>query len=458
MLVAVVLVAVLLLGNSGGNYRVHALFQNASQLVNGDLVEVSGRPVGKVTNIDLTPDGQANLTLHIDDDFAPLRQGTQLVVRQQSLSGVANRYVDLMLPGGSPPAIDDGATISADHTTTAVDLDEIFNVFGSKERKALSNLIRGFAQSYGGRGAEANRAWAYLNPSIASSTALFAELNRDTPLFKRFIVANSKLVTDVAARKTQVAGLVSHLSQTLGATAAKRGDLGDAIQRLPDFMRRANSTFVDLRSTLDDLDPLVAESKPVVHKLRPFLAALRPFAHDARPTVADLSKVVRSPGAGNDLVELTRGTIPVRDIAVGTAKRNGKQREGALPASAKALGTATPELGFARPYAVDLTGWFDDFGHSGIYDALGGASRAAPHVNAFAAVEGGLPGCVLPAGQTCLLPVPPALRGALFDSVATLHQDNRCPGSAEHKQPDGSVPYKPSADFNCDPSQVLPGP
>lgn len=75
-------------------------------------------------------------------------------------------------------------------------------------------------------------------------------------------------------------------------------------------------------------------------------------------------------------------------MAVGPIQRNGKERLGALPASAKALAVGAPELATARPYAPDLTGWFDDFSHSGIYDALGGASRVAPYVNAFTNVNG----------------------------------------------------------------------
>ena len=55
-------------------------------------------------------------------------------------------------------------------------------------------------------------------------------------------------------------------------------------------MRRADTTFVNLRATLDDLQPLVDESKPVAKKLRPFLAELRPLARDARPTLRDLSR------------------------------------------------------------------------------------------------------------------------------------------------------------------------
>ena len=98
-------------------------------------------------------------------------------------------------------------------------------------------------------------------------------------------------------------------------------------------MRRADTTFVNLRATLDDLQPLVDESKPVAKKLRPFLAELRPLARDARPTLRDLSALVRSPGASNDLIELTKSSVPLRNAAVGPTKRDGKQRDGAFPAS-----------------------------------------------------------------------------------------------------------------------------
>ena len=52
--------------------------------------------------------------------------------------------------------------------------------------------------------------------------------------------------------------------------------------------------------------------------------------------------------------------------------------------------------------------------------------------------------------------MPPELRGAAFESGAALNQRNRCPGSAEHKNEDGSNPWQP-AEVDCDPSQVLPG-
>jgi phospholipid/cholesterol/gamma-HCH transport system substrate-binding protein len=205
-------------------------------------------------------------------------------------------------------------------------------------------------------------------------------------------------------------------------------------------MRRANTTFINLRATLDDLKPLIDDSKPVAPKLRRLLAELRPLTRDARPTLRDLSRLIRTKGPNNDLIEATKTAVPLRDIAVGPVQRNGKARQGALPASTDALKQSVPELTYARPYAVDLTGWFDDFSHSGVYDALGGESRSGAHVNAFVVSNG------------VLQPVPPDLRGQALGQTAALNQRNRCPGAADH----GTI-WKPSPDYPCDQTQKLPG-
>jgi phospholipid/cholesterol/gamma-HCH transport system substrate-binding protein len=424
---AIAVVGFVLLNGRGGSYVVHGRFQNAAQLVKGNLVEVAGVPVGTVDGIELTHDGQADVRMRITDGgYQPLRRGTRAIIRQASLSGVANRYVDLQLPAADhQQTIPDGGVIDQSETTTAVDLDQLFDTFDPKTRKALSGLIRGYGAAYQGKGEQANAGWAYLNPALAASSRLFDELDSDTPALKRFLTASSRLMGDVAERRADLAGLVDHLATTTGALGSQKRALSDSIAQLPAFMRRADTTFVNLRATLDDLQPLVDESKPVAKKLRPFLA-----------------KLLRSPGTSNDLVQLTRSSVPLREAAVGPTKRNGKQRAGAFPASTEALEQATPELATARPYAPDLTGWFDDFSHSGLYDALGGASRASIHLNLFAPVDG------------VLKPLTdPVLQSDAFKNATSLDQRWRCPGSVER----GAV-YKPSADFPCDASEVPLGP
>ena len=446
LLLALAAAAMVLL--SGPTYRVSARFVNASQLVKGNLVTVAGEQVGKVESIELAPDGQAVIGLSISKDgYTPLREGTRAVVRQLSLSGVANRYVALQLGAGGASEIPDGGVIPGESTEAAVDLDELFNTFDPVARTAVKRTIKLFGEFNAGREEEANAALRYLNPALASSSRLFGELNRNRPQLERFIDENARLVGDLAARDDDLAGLVENLGTTMNALAAERDDLGDAVLRLPRFLRTSQVTFANLRGTLDALDPLVADSKPIVRdKLPPLFDELRPFARDARPALRDLSRTIRRPGDANDLIELLRAQPAIDRIANQTAQRNGEQRPGAFPAARRALPGAARQLAFLRPYSPELLGWFDDFSTSGVYDALGGFSRAGLQFNAFTFTA-----------DTQLAPVPPELRDEVLAANTETGRNNRCPGSLERTAPDGSNPFVPSG-FDCDPSQVPIGP
>ena len=144
--VAIAIVAVVVIVLSGGSdYKVKAVFQNASQIVNGDLVQVAGNPIGTVSDIALTPDGQAQLTLDITDKtYDPLHVGTIATVRQASLSGIANRYVDLRLgPGSGRQDPQTAARSARQYTNSAVDLDELFNTLDKPTRTGASAVHPG---------------------------------------------------------------------------------------------------------------------------------------------------------------------------------------------------------------------------------------------------------------------------------------------------------------------------
>jgi phospholipid/cholesterol/gamma-HCH transport system substrate-binding protein len=452
VVVVLVAVAVILLG-SGSSYKVNAVFQNASQIVSGDLVEVSGNSIGTVSDIQLTPNGQARLSLDItDSNYQPLRVGTDATVRESSLSGIANRYVDLRLGPGNASAIHNGGTITTANTTSAVDLDQLFNTLDAPTRKGLQDVFKGSASQYAGSGKLAQAAFAYLNPALASSSVLFREINRDTGKFTNFIVKSGNLVSDIAQRRTDLSGLVQHLASTTEALAAQHTALGQSIQRLPGFMRLANTTFVNLRNALNDVKPLVDASKPVAPKLRLLLEQLKPLAEQSVPTVRDLSNIVRRPGANNDLTELTALGQPLAAATVRPINANGKRRLGAFPQSTIALNNSTPELATARPYAVDLTGWFEGYTHPGTIDANGGSSRVAPVIGVGSIQNGTLnllPDFLQAALRQVLAFGSPGGQGGLL----TSGQGDRCPGSMER----GAVWY-PESGFPCNPSQVPTGP
>jgi phospholipid/cholesterol/gamma-HCH transport system substrate-binding protein len=436
---AAALAGAVLFGAGSGGYTVEARFVNAGQLVRGNPVQAGGAPIGSVKDIEITDDSQAEIELKIDDDHAPLRRGVRATIRQFSQSGIANRYIDLQMPPNGSAKIEDGGEIGVDETKTAVDLDQLFNTLDPKTRKALQGFFKGQARQFHDRGEQANAGLQYLNPALATSSRLFSELSKDTPLLERFLVDSSKLVTTVAERRDDLAALIGNLNETTAALGNQKAALAESIGRLPPFMRRANTTFVNLRAALDDVDPLVDASKPVARRLGPFLSQARALASDAKPTVRDLSRTIRRRGRGNDLIELIQAAPPLADIAVVTKRRTaapGGRRvpvgsvRGAFPESAEAFRAAAPELAVARPYTNDFLGWFDDFSITGPTDALGSPVRAYVSLN------------------------------ELLEGPVKTEQYHRCPGGGEFQAPDRSnvLSEKDQQELHCKESDRAPGP
>jgi phospholipid/cholesterol/gamma-HCH transport system substrate-binding protein len=191
-------------------------------------------------------------------------------------------------------------------------------------------------------------------------------------------------------------------------------------------MRRANTTFVNLRSALDDVDPFVDAAKPAARRLGPFLDQARMFVRDGEPTIRDLSRTIRQPGESNDLIELIRSFPPLVDVAMDDQQVNGATRRGAFPETTDALNAAAPTIAFGRPYTPDFVGWMDDFSTTGGYDALGGFSRAWINLSEL-----------------------------LYGPGPKLRQYRRCPGANEEAAGDGSNVFTghPAAPLDCDPSQ-----
>jgi phospholipid/cholesterol/gamma-HCH transport system substrate-binding protein len=434
--VAAVVVAIILL-TGGSQHTYHLLFQNAGQLVKDDDVQVGGRRVGSVRKIELTNNNLARITIAVDNDFAPLHEGTTAIIRATSLSGVANRYIALTPGPNSNRKLEDGDTLGTDKTTAPVDLDQLFDTLDPKTRKGLQRVIQGTATQYQGQAKNIQKAAKYFSPALSTSSRLVNELDRDSQTFQDFIVNSSKTVTAIASRKDDLANLVSNANSTAQAIGSENVALARALGILPGTLRQANTTFVNLRSTLDDLDLLVNASKPVAPKLAPFFRALRPLVHDARPTIRDLRKLITRKGPNNDLIELLRKAPKLERTA-----------KPVFAHSITALNKTQPVVKFIRPYSADLVGWFRDFGQGAAnYDANGHYARIQPIFNTFQFADS-------PTGGT-LTPIPNSQRLAGLQSGVI----KRCPGAASQAPADGSAPWRDvDNSLDCDPSLVPPGP
>jgi phospholipid/cholesterol/gamma-HCH transport system substrate-binding protein len=433
LVIAVVVVLILLFaGDDGHRYRL--MFETGGQIVEGNEVRVGGVPVGTVETVDLSDDNQAEITIETEQT---LHEGTSAVIRTTSLSGVANRYISLTPGPNNAPELDERGVITQADTTAPVDLDQLFDTFRPRARRALAKVIQGQAALYAGRGPEANRSYRFLSPGLSSTERLFAELTRDQRVFTDFVVDTGSLVNAIAARRDDLSGLVSNTNEALGAVASQNEALDRSLAALPPALRQSNTTFVNLRATLDDLDPFVAAAKPSTRNLAPFLRDLRPVAERSVTVFGDLGRAVKREGPANDLADLLRDTPDFE-----------RKTRSAVGPAIRALNDSQENIEFARPYAPDLMAFVTKFGQAtAYYDANGHYARVTLPATGLFNYD---------AATGMLDPQPASQR---FDQLDFEPSLTPCPGAATQPAPDGSSPFLDDGRLagKCDPADTPPG-
>jgi phospholipid/cholesterol/gamma-HCH transport system substrate-binding protein len=436
LVVAVIAVAVLMFGGGGGEtYTLH--LQSANQLVKGNEVKVGGLPVGKITEITLSKDNQANVKVEINDEFSPLHQGTTATIRVTSLPSVANRYIALTPGPNNAPEIPGGGTIEQDKTTNAVDLDQLFNALEPKTRKGLQGVLQGFATWYAGQSTNLGKSFKYFGPSLQSFSRVMEELVRDQQAFTQFVVNGARAVSAIAERRDDLSALVSNGSAFARGFAVQSASLDRALALFPATLREGSTTFKSLQSALVDLNRLTDVSKPAIKGLAPFLSDFADLFKEFQPAFRDFRYIVRNPGPHNDATDQMK-QMPALERLAATNTKN----------SVAALKQSQEVIEFLRPYAPDLAGWITHFATvPSYYDANGHYARVLPIFNAFS----------YDSTNNQLNPLSPADR----KSILRGNGNRFCPGAATQPATDGSNPFLDDGRLtpeDCDPNARPPGP
>ncbi|HEY1834814.1 MAG TPA: MlaD family protein [Solirubrobacteraceae bacterium] len=424
----VLLIAYLAFGKGGGA-TYHLTLAEGDQLVRGNQVQVGGVPVGSVTNITLTKNYQADVTIHVDSSLTPLHEGTTAQVRVPSLSSVANRYV-LLSPGpNNKPALKDGATLPASASKPVTDLDQLFNTLNPKTRKGLQEFFQGMATQYAGEGRGLGESTEYFGPFLAASDHFFSELVRDQPVFTHFLVETAKAVTTIGARQGSLASLIENANTTFTQTGEQQHALAAGLKELPKAVQAGNKTFAELPATFAVLKELVDVSRPTSKPLTTLFSKLHGLVSTATTPVSNFNLAFNRPGANNDLTDLVRALPALA-----------KQLTTASPATVQASKESVPVTAFFGPYAPELVATARTFGQAtSYYDAEGHYAHVSPVLPDF---ELG--------GENTLVPTTPSQALAALKT----EQLRRCPGGAAVPAADGSAPFEDEGKLSCDPAET----
>jgi phospholipid/cholesterol/gamma-HCH transport system substrate-binding protein len=407
---AVVVLLALLLFGGGNPYTVHVEFTDASQLIKGDLVEVGGIPAGTIADLQLTPNGLADAVLHINESrFDPLHVGTTAAVGTVGLSGVANRFVDLHPGPDSAPAIPDGGTIGPTTTQSIVELDTLLNALTPAVRSDLQSLIRQGAKLFNGNTAAARRAFTYLNPALAQTAAISAQVSGDSAGLSSLLHAGGDVAQTLANHSSDLQAGVSSTAQALGEIASQRTALQDALTRAPSVLGQATATLAHLRVALPIVQPALRDAQPVAAPLARVLRTFVPTAQHANPVLAHLLHLLPA------LDTALNGLPALRSVALP-----------ALDATTPVVQQLLPIATGARPYAPDIV--------QGILHSLGAGAASDYDANGHFVRVAALGSLGSPLGQ---------LLGSGLTTLTGNHTGltAMCPGGAIGPAADKSNPF-----------------
>jgi ABC-type transporter Mla subunit MlaD len=303
-------------------YEIKVPFNEATQLAQQSDVRISGVSVGKVQTIEESPDGQqAQATIDIEDQYAPLPRGTRAILRTKTLLG--ETYVELTPGNADGPQLPDGGTLSSANVAESAQLDEIFRTFNPRTRAAFQEWMQEGAVAIAGQGQSLSNGLAELEPFFAEFDKVFRVLDTQRVAVKQLFSNGAVALNALRGRQGELASLIRNSNAVFTTTAARDHDIEALFRAFPTFEDEQKLTFDRLREFALNSDPLFRQLVPAAEQLSPTLVALSALAPQAKGFFEGLETVIdRAPKGFSALRKFLRGDFPVLLRALDPFLRN----------------------------------------------------------------------------------------------------------------------------------------
>ncbi|MEO3867283.1 MlaD family protein [Nonomuraea sp. B12E4] len=259
--------------STGGGYRLVAMFDDVSGLVEGDQVKIAGAPVGQVDTIRVV-DGRAEVTLEVQDAVR-VPTDTEAAVRWRNAVG---QRVVYLLPGTAPARLAPGARIT--RTSSVVDIGELISDLGpltrSLDPEQINQLLTAAARALDGNERNIPRLLDNVN-------AITTTVNERRRTIERLLKDYATVTGVVARRDKQIERLVDNLVTLSEAFADNRELIDEALVQLSTTVHTSNEVLGknagELGALVDNLAGLtggirrhVGEVDRTVSTFQPLLA------------------------------------------------------------------------------------------------------------------------------------------------------------------------------------------
>jgi virulence factor Mce-like protein len=293
------------MAGASDSHTYHVEMYNAFGLVKGSDVRIAGVNAGSVTDLGITPDKRAILTIEISGPLSTLGKDTQCSSEPQSLIA---EYFLTCTPKG--PALPDGGTIPASQVKQTVQPDLVQDTLRLPFRERLTLLINEFGTALAGNPQDLNRAIRLGAPALdqlKKALDILAEQNRTI----RDLNANSDtIISQLAARRQDVVKFIQESRDTAAISAERRADLSTDFDRLDNFLHELHPTLIKLGSFAHQQEPLLRNLRLAAPGLNTLSTRLPPFNQATDRSLESLGQAA-VPGRQ----ALTRGRDEIQALA-----------------------------------------------------------------------------------------------------------------------------------------------
>jgi ABC-type transporter Mla subunit MlaD len=353
--------AALTLGAGGEErtYRVDAIFDSTANLIPGQDVKIAGARVGHVRDIELTDERKARIQMEIEEGFAPFRADAECTIRPQSLIGEKLVQCDPGSPD-APPLVADGgtATVPLERTHSPVDLDLVFASLRRPYSQRLAILLNELGTGLAGRSGDLNDAVRRANPALQEANDVLAILASEREALGRLVEQSDEIAARVAARRRQAASFIRRADRVSQTVAGRRGELGAALDRMPELLDELEPTADRLAVLASDATPTLRDLRAAAPGAKALLEDFGPVADAARPALVELASASR---VGRRAVRSARPVAtrlrPVAEILPPIVNLGADLNESLRDSG------ATENLMLFLYYATAATARFDQFSH-----------------------------------------------------------------------------------------------
>jgi phospholipid/cholesterol/gamma-HCH transport system substrate-binding protein len=324
----------------GGRYQASVVLPAASNLVRGGSIEINGQNVGTIDDV-RSEDGQALVTINVNDDYAPLRDGTSVRIRWKSLLG--ERVLELLPGADNNPPLPNGALIVG--VVAPVEFEDVLATLDPVTRDRLSSLIKQTNITLDGRQHDLNETLQTAGPSLDALGRVLDRIGSDGPAISAVVTRLDQMVGTVATRRSDVSGVIEHLARSGTEVARRRAELREVLRELPTTLAETQRTLERVPAATDATVPLLHALAPATGRLPSIAHNLAPLLSDLRPAMADLGPTLR---AAEDLLDVTPDLLD-RAHAV-------------LPPATDVVRGSQDAVAFLRPYSPEVMGFFTNWG------------------------------------------------------------------------------------------------